>query len=304
MGTNEKDGQQATKRQHFIPQFYLRNFARKAERGKRDQIYVRDLETRRAWRTATENAALETGFYDMTDEHGNKVSLEPHLGRLETEMAPAVERLININPKSTLTIGPVTTAFGGLTFEERRAIALFCATISTRGPAPRRRLRQHYDKIHEQARMLQAQHPRVPDKQVERFAISDAAIAQGVNLSILEMAPGLANIYMHRGWVLAKAEPAHPLITSDNPLVSWSLDGSGAPWADGYEAWLPLNPTTALGFYRRDDGGPPLPVQHMIQLEAKQVEFLNWLQRTQAVRFLYSMDDTPGEHEPEADQRL
>ncbi len=313
MGRPKRGTRKTGEKQHYVPAFYLRNFARKSKSGNIDQIYVYDLEAGKSWMTAVENAGSERGFYVTRTEAGQQVSIEEDLNRLETIMAPVLERFLTSEPRLRLSGAQLMAAFapmvpglpsdaphaeeltiavGGLSPADWAALALFCATMYTRGPALRRLLRQWHDHAFGLARTLPARRSDIRPEDIEQLRVSDNDIAHGMNQAIFDTAHGLTNIFLHRGWVIAKTDPQHPLITSDNPFVRWSPDGNLALWAQDLETWLPLSPTLALGFFPRDDGGPPLPVQYILHLKPEQVWFMNDLQVEQAVRFLYSLDDT------------
>ncbi|NRF50257.1 DUF4238 domain-containing protein, partial [Pseudomonas stutzeri] len=64
--------------QHYVPQFLLRNFGN----GKKDQVWVYDKSSARAFPSNTKNVASESRFYDF-EYQGQTISLEPWLGQLE-----------------------------------------------------------------------------------------------------------------------------------------------------------------------------------------------------------------------------
>lgn len=69
------------KNQHYVPQFYLKNFA-----NKNDQVYVFDKHDQKVFKTSIRNIASESYFYDFPE---NKISLE------DIENKQAVERALS-----------------------------------------------------------------------------------------------------------------------------------------------------------------------------------------------------------------
>jgi len=113
-------GPTETKRQHYVPQFYLRPFA-----GQDGNIRVADLEGRSEYRTSIKNVAVETHFYDLEVE-GLSVSLEGWLARLEGEATPVIRRLI-ADPES----------IGSLSLIDELSFGRFLAALKFRTPAYR-----------------------------------------------------------------------------------------------------------------------------------------------------------------------
>lgn len=304
---------QQSERQHFVPAFYLRNFARKSASGKIDQIYVYDLDQEKSWRTAVENAGSERDFYVTTNAEGKRVSIEDNLAELEKVMAPAFRSFLNTPPAFTITaqelydrfahlvpgireIAPpeltISTAFDGITPRERELMALFVATMHTRGSSLRRDLRRVNNLVVTQAQRLQTLEPHILSEHIQNLKKSDNDIAHEANQAILATAPALMRLFLSFGWLIARTTPEFPLVTSDTPFVRWSGTGDISWAAENLEMWLPLNPITAVGFYRLDNSVQPLPIAHLHDLTPRDVRFINALQVDQCDRFVYSLDDS------------
>ena len=121
-----KQTKKPARRQHYVPRFYLRNFARESK-GKY-RIHVYDFHTKRAYSTTVENTGLEGDFYTTWSESGERESIDPRLTELEHTMVPGLKQLVEAR------------SIDALTAEDRYGVALFCATISTRVPAMRQTL--------------------------------------------------------------------------------------------------------------------------------------------------------------------
>ncbi|MBK7588491.1 MAG: DUF4238 domain-containing protein [Bacteroidetes bacterium] len=73
--------------QHYVPYFYLKNFS-----FNKESIYVFDKLTRKQFTASLKNVASSQDFYNF--EAGN-IDLETSLSKVESEIAPILQRLIN-----------------------------------------------------------------------------------------------------------------------------------------------------------------------------------------------------------------
>lgn len=102
------------RRHHFIPRMYLRRFADKKRR-----VRVYDRASGRRFTTNIANAAVETGFYDIVREDGQRdLAAEQVLSRIEAAASAALDRV------SVLNFPPSQA--------DRESIVTFLATMRTR----------------------------------------------------------------------------------------------------------------------------------------------------------------------------
>ena len=87
VGTAREAKGTPARRQHFVPQFYLRGFV-----GKKDQLFVIDRPTEKSFRTAPKNVAAERDFNRVDVEGMDPNMVEKALAKFEGEVAPALER--------------------------------------------------------------------------------------------------------------------------------------------------------------------------------------------------------------------
>mgnify|MGYP001417968886 CR=1 FL=1 len=81
------------KAQHYVPQFYLRNFAIKHKKG--SLIYCFDKVTRKTFRPNVKNIAHQTGFYDFQTSQGEDVSVEFMFSDAETKAQIAIQNILD-----------------------------------------------------------------------------------------------------------------------------------------------------------------------------------------------------------------
>ena len=105
-----------TKRQHFVPRFYLRNFC-----DVDGYIWTHDSRRGTARRSTPENTAFETNIYSpVGDDGGRSDEIEVFLAEIESAAAPLLLRLSSREK---------------LDDEEKATMALFIASLFVRSPA-------------------------------------------------------------------------------------------------------------------------------------------------------------------------
>lgn len=114
------------KRQHYVPQFYLRGFV-----GKKDQLFVIDRRTKEPFRTAPKNVAGETHFNRIEVKGMDPNAVEKVLSEFEGEAAPALER--------------VKTACSLAKEEDRAAFISLMAALALRNPWRRKAISAIFD---------------------------------------------------------------------------------------------------------------------------------------------------------------
>jgi Protein of unknown function (DUF4238) len=120
---NENDGD----RQHYVPQFLLRNFAAGTKKKKRAQVHVFDKHSGTRSLERIKEVAAQPGFYDLPAPSSG--SGDPALTDLENRVAPVLAGIVNAN------------SLGHLTTDNQVLIAAFCAAQMVRVPMWREQLR-------------------------------------------------------------------------------------------------------------------------------------------------------------------
>ena len=118
------------KRQHFVPQMLLRNFA--AEGSEAGSIFQLAVDSGSAQRVSVQKAASRHRMYAAVDESGEPSShLEGYLALVESHAAPAMKRFLS--------------APSALTAADRATISLFVAMQLQRTPAAAARIQKVAD---------------------------------------------------------------------------------------------------------------------------------------------------------------
>jgi len=223
--------------QHYVPQFLLRNFGN----GKKDQVWVYDKSSARAFPSNTKNVASESRFYDF-EYQGQPFSLEPWLGQLEGSAQSVVRFILDADSVATLAE------------EQKQILAAFLAVQLTRTKTFReewdafpRMLREHFQRNGDQV---------APGSQAEEL-IQDipANDLKEQTARVIYKAPETyATQFLNKDWVLAATTRKAPFLLSDNPLTRQNMidrpnRGNLGLALPGIEIYFPLSPTRALAMW-------------------------------------------------------
>jgi hypothetical protein len=223
--------------QHYVPQFLLRNFGN----GKKDQVWVYDKTTGRAFSTNAKNVASESRFYDFVVE-GEAVTLEPMLSKLESTAKPIIEKILE------------TDSLASLDEEKKAMLASFLSVQRTRTRTFREQwndfpklLREHLESRGEEvAEGSQAAQLLIDFTENESKAETGRLMLQAPE----QYAPHL----LSKQWALASTTRKHPFLISDNPLTLQNMNhipgrGNLGFAVRGIEIYFPLSPTRALALW-------------------------------------------------------
>lgn len=81
------------KKQHYVPQFYLRNFGK----GKKHKLYVFDKQNNKVFSAQPNNVLYENQFYDFKMKYQNYdciFSIEETLSKLECDTKPILDKML------------------------------------------------------------------------------------------------------------------------------------------------------------------------------------------------------------------
>jgi len=217
-----------------VPQFLLQNFGE----GKRKHIWVFDKHGETTFRSHPRNLASERDFYEVETPSG-KTSIDDILGRIETETAPILRKVIH--ERST----------AGLTLEERVVIASFAAAQMLRTKASVERWADMNSKLCTALEQMGADL-----NKVEGFTplhSIDEVRAETFS-SLPSTAKELTPYFLDKAWLLYETTLRDPFYLGDNPITMNNTVnerphrgnlGLGVP---GIEIYLPLSSTLQLCF--------------------------------------------------------
>jgi hypothetical protein len=274
---------QKTKKQHYVPQFYLRRFA--AENG---ELFVFDKFTGKVFQSNVKDVAQERYFYDFPEDIAGKDIdvqwVEKTLASMESKFSAVISQLLATKSKKIISR------------RQKQALSLFVPIQSLRT----RDFRNESVELIEKATqaMLEAfsEHETDfnPDEYRVKFDEKLAPVWHGeFMLNPATLNPLMAILNNHI-WLIGLNQSKKPFYTSDNPIARnahashpiKSMRGLGSV---GIEIAFPLTPNhililcekTAFKQYEKQDG-------KILPLKEENVTYYNDLQVTDSYRWIYS----------------
>jgi hypothetical protein len=219
------------KHQHYVPRVLLRGFTS----GRSEQVYVFDKSDSRVFRTSIRNVAGQRGFYDVDTPLG-KASLEATLSRLESNVAPLLDRIRS------------ERAIAWLSLEQRAHLALFAMVQNQRTANFRAVLAQMSSELAEQFRGMGLDPSKIQGfkelkrEDLKRFTVQSVMDAH-------QFVPYL----MTKAWILLGAAPNRTFYIADNPIAmqnqkDFGFYGNIGLAVPGIEIYLPISSELTLGW--------------------------------------------------------
>lgn len=229
---------------HYVPQFYLRQFASPEE-----QIWVYDKQKDRSFCTSVRNVATERFFYDsdmLEKTMGDRQALEKLLSRIEGQFGDKIDRLLN-----RLRSG----GYRRLHPETRTVIATFAAVQLLR--TREHRINQKHI-VQQMIKFLRKQ-PKTEKLIAEaEAAMTEEALRESQVRMLLDLPTimDFSNILASHIWIIGHRHPQQCFYTSDEPVTKYGnihhpFRGTDGINSKGVEVHLPLSPDYSLTLYER-----------------------------------------------------
>ena len=248
-----------TKHQHYVPQFYLREFASEDE-----QIWVYDKVADKSFLTSVRNVAGERYFYDSDEVAqitGDRQAVEKYLSSLEGDFREKIGRLL---------VRLRTGGYQRLHPETRTVISVFAAFQLVRTKEYRIKSRQ----ISEQFIKFISKHPRNEKMLAEvESSMSEKSLRESHAQQLLDLPEitRMAEVLSAHIWVIAKRHSSQSFYTSDEPITKHGNverfgRGNDGIACEGIEVHVPLSHDYSLTLYDRKHFGD------VAQLDGKVME--------------------------------
>jgi Protein of unknown function (DUF4238) len=261
------------KKQHFVPQFYMKNFSADAER-RRISLYAIGAGRHVAGASIKDQAHKEY-FY-------GKAGVEDKLSQLEAVVSPIIAKAIADNTLPELMS------------EGHLMLLTFVLFQDARTPAMAARMNERTEK---KVKMIAKQFPDLK-ADADKMKVSDP----NAPLTALQIAEELRPFVLDLRWKLLENKTRRFFITSDNPVVLYNRflekrqpqTGNTGLNCRGLQIFMPLGPRHLLMLYDGDvyRFGSRNPLETLIEIIEWDVEALNVLQAANAHGVLYFHADT------------
>ena len=267
-------GEEKTKRQHYVPRFYLQSFSYDTEEPY--YLYCYDKPEDKAFSSSIMNIAQSEYFYDLTDEQ-----------YLENKFAELEKIFLNVHRKLI-----DTTDVTSLTVEERNAMALFLSHQHIRTKKFRDIIKQASEHT------LEIVNEDEVDDESARDAVEAGTTERGAKewqAQLMSNAlTGFADILNQMDWFLFDNKTEYPLWTSDHPIaifnpVNPEPDPERGIERIGSKVHVPLSKDLVLALYD--------PRRYFVKsrreelTEEEHVYFQNKLQVEHSHRQVYSPEE-------------
>lgn len=279
------------KGQHYVPRFYINEFA-----DKKGRLYVFDKLLRKSYRTQAASIAKETYFYDFPQDGEEdaggisgadiEISVRPQ-GVLSNPQI--VEDALSDLERNYATefrgIGQVITKKQPLSREQKYILSHFIAIQSQRTPEYRKLITELHEKALTEVwnRRYEGQSIRV------KYNPKYASVAQAADMLNTVKNDKIIQALMGHIWTIGINESNIPFYTSDQPVVRISRGDLRGFASQGIQITLPLTPKCALLIYDRSEF---LPLYRdyddgYIYLDSEDVKHYNGLQVIFSYRQIY-----------------
>lgn len=256
------------KAQHYVSQFYLRNFAIKHKKG--SLIYCFDKVTRKTFRPNVKNIAHQTGFYDFKTSQGEDVSVEFMFSDVETKTQIAIQNILDESTTKALQ-------------KNKIALADFFASQEIRTPV--------FRDIHDY--MITVTNNLL---QKDGFSLKEPEENNTKEFQaqfIIESSALFAKMLLEMKWILVKNHTYEPFWTSDNPICRYNplkseLVGNLGLKCDGIQLLIPISPWFTIIIC------DPIGYSHAdseIDADLSNIEFINSGQVINSRQYIFSIDD-------------
>lgn len=230
-----------TKKQHYIPQFYLKNFSHDQNHI---HVYDKKIGEKGEFRyQTTTDIAHENHFYTYRTKKGTNENLEDFFCQFEGDAAAIIEKVYRTHQ---------------ITNEEKEKLALFVAFIYTRTPSFKARTEEMHTAMGET--ILRKMIKMAPKEWLRKFykeklgkAITDKKLDDFIDFAtnpkrskveytypneywikvMLEMGAKTAPIFFGMNWLFLFTDKPYAFITSDNPFLLVPPDHYDKFWGYG-----------------------------------------------------------------------
>lgn len=263
------------KLEHYVPQFYLKQFVIKP---KKHSIFCFDKSKLKSFNVSIKNVANETYFYDQPGE--NEQTKEKTLAVMESSFKNILEKIL------------ATEDLTSLSAEDKESVAIFVTTQELRTREYRETLKDMWKQTKDT--LIKVSGGKISQEFEKRYRIEDwgpEQNAKSLQLDMLKNIPKYADILLHMAWFLLLNRTPVPFLSSDHPINRYNpIDvrprGNLGLLSEGIQIHFPLTPKLTLSFC--DPSSYQLPLVTREIKDVQNIIFTNSLQITHSTRYIFS----------------
>jgi hypothetical protein len=224
------------KKQHYVPQFYLRQFIDpNTPSGQEPYVWVFSKDGKKRQRRAPKNILWETDLYTFDVEGAKHYELERTLSKIESEFAEIVRKKVKLHLP--------------LTAQEHDTLCRFVATMLQRTVRQKDNQESFYDELVAQVERLETHHGseasmsaklRAGKKHVHKVGIL------GILTEIPELLCRMSLAFFCTDGTSARFITSDDPVTLFNPDLQWQRFYGPGLAQSGVELTMPISPEVAL----------------------------------------------------------
>lgn len=213
-----------TIKQHYVPRFYLKNFANNIK--KEYFTYCYDIRQNKCYPANIMNIGEEKYFYKIGDQ-----DFEEDFQKIEKLATPIINNLSKYKKIKPL-----------LNIENRSRLSIFMTIQFLRTKEMRKSLTSFNSKISEYLQKFEL------SEEMDKFNkfLNEEYIKHHHINAINESMNSLAPMFLFKKWILIKNKTEIPFWTSDNPIVRYNPQGNIGLESDYIHIFFPINPKLCL----------------------------------------------------------
>lgn len=234
------------KKQHYVPQFYLRLYAES-----QDRLYVFDKHTERSFRANVRDIASTSYFYDFHPDIENAFQEQVRQGKLDNvdpqilEHAQDPQLVEHALAEFEQAVAPVLDqavasirATGTITGEQKEVIAEFLAMQLLRTPEFRSLFIELAETVWNE--ILERDFNLAANNLKVEFDEKQASLMHADLLFAPALRPHIAQVLARHIWLIGVNDTDQPLYTSDQPVVKMPHLADAGVGSPGIELAFPL----------------------------------------------------------------
>lgn len=219
-------------KQHYVPQFYLKNFAKEHKNRSKKSFYIHcfDKNNHKKYPSNIKSIAQKTYFYDTKDN-----TIEEWLGNIEYKSSKILNELIKYKKYKLLN-----------NQDKRAQISIFLAIQSLRTVETRETISDMYKELEKKSKEIPG--VKLSEQLQKKFdSLQEDKTLQLLHNDSMNLIYNISPHIFFKKWCFLKNKTKLNFWTSDNPVVKHNSKGGNIGLISEYmELHFPLTPKLSL----------------------------------------------------------